>query len=96
MELNGLANIHMMLQTAKMDNTKIDPILADKITEQLHLLERYILAYTMAMEVQVETAERGEPVVDSVPFWHEVRQNPELYPSLKDRVDILKRAEEID
>jgi tetrahydromethanopterin S-methyltransferase subunit B len=68
-ELNGVANIKMMLDI----NTEVNPTTGlkevilygsevDKVMEQLKFLEKYMRAYNDAIN-------KGE----QTPFWHEVR-----------------------
>jgi len=74
MELNGIANIKMMVDLAVHENTEshtsITVELADKISEQLDLLERYML-------VIEERRVRGQ----AIPAWHEIRENKKCYPT---------------
>jgi len=80
MELNGVANIDLMLQV-EADVQADGRVVMNKetlvsIQEQLVLLERYMLAYNKAVTNGVQT-----------PFWHEVRANPELYPRNRESKD---------
>lgn len=71
-ELNGLANISMILQVEvdkKSDQMVMNMETFDSIKQQLQLLERYMLAYNKAINDGTKT-----------PYWHEVRNNPALYP----------------
>lgn len=73
-ELNGVANITVLLETVKQDfgfDYDIDEGLKAiaSISEQLDLLERYMLAYARAVENDV-----------TPPAWHDVRDNTSLYP----------------
>lgn len=77
MELNGVANIDLMLQIEvdiKDGMATMNEETMISIKEQLVLLERYMLAYNKAIQNEVQT-----------PFWHEIRENPSLYPTNKGR-----------
>lgn len=67
MEFNGIANILALIEMAKMDNN-IDPKLYSDITNQCDVLERYLIAVSVAKKRGNET-----------PKWHEVRDNPHKY-----------------
>lgn len=74
-ELNGVANLRLLIE---------HPIGNDKhnkpaILQQLDLLERYILALSDAAEI-------GE----RPPYWHEVREAVEKFPTMKERVKSWK------
>ncbi len=89
MEINGLANIKILVDMAVMDNTEshttIDVEVADKILEQLQLLERYMLAYEDAAEDTVGEAAHLECYQEiKPPHWHEIKANPGKYPLLKE------------
>lgn len=71
-ELNGVANISLLIQTHSQisdGNFIIPGSTMVLINEQLELLERYMIAYRDAVSNGVKE-----------PFWHEVRANPNLYP----------------
>lgn len=78
-ELNGLANISLALQLEA--NIKPDGLVTMNletltcIQDQLQLLERYMLAYNKAVSNGLQT-----------PHWHEVRDNPTIYPLNRDAV----------
>lgn len=83
-ELNGVANMSMLLDLLKSDLEKPNSngwneacigTTYSSIREQLILLERYMLAYNDAVN-------EGRPT----PMWHEVRSNPQLYPTNRERV----------
>lgn len=79
MELNGLANIDMMIQVevdVKGDKAEMNVETLNSIKEQLVLLERYMLAYNKAVRNGTQT-----------PMWHEVYTNPDLYPRNRDSKD---------
>lgn len=69
-ELNGVANIKMLLQFP----LKNEEMQKQALDEQLELLERYMLA--------VADAARNE---EEPPFWHEIRENKNKYPLNKER-----------
>ena len=77
MEINGLANIHVILFQAIQDG-KIDADTAEKMGAQLVILERYMLAYSTAMLSNFEP-DKKKSVIDSIPPWHEVRDNPQQF-----------------
>lgn len=79
MELNGLANIDLLLQVEvdiKGDKAEMNVETLNSIKEQLVLLERYMLAYHKAVSNSIQT-----------PMWHEVYANPTLYPRNRDSKD---------
>lgn len=76
-ELNGLANIHAILQLEadiKDGVVVMNPETIASIENQLNTLERYMLAYNDAIIKGVET-----------PYWHEVRDNPTKFPLNRER-----------
>ncbi len=75
-ELNGVANIKILMDELTNHAPNNDEILvpASKIYQQLDLLERYMLAVTDAVN-------KGE----KPPFWHEVRENKQNYPTNRER-----------
>jgi len=69
-ELNGVANIKILL-----DNPLTCPIVQKQaLMEQLDLLERYMLALSDAAALGAEP-----------PYWHEIRQLKESFPTLSER-----------
>ncbi len=72
MELNGVANILLLLQTEAGYNMPTH--LYKGIEEQSILIERYMLAFS-------DSVSKGE----QPPFWHEVKANPSKYPRNRDR-----------
>ena len=78
MELNGVANIHIIMSSFA--ETKEDGTISlskedyANLMSNLDLLERYMLAYSNAAK-QNET----------LPFWHEIRQNKEKYPTVAEK-----------
>ncbi len=84
MEINGLSNIHILIDAAVNQNTEchqeISTELADTIKAQLVHLERYMLAYADRFKLYAPIAE------DGVPKWHTVRDDRGSFPTLKERV----------
>jgi len=83
LELNGLANIDILLQMADSNSndenfTKISKKTYETIKLQLKLLERYMLAYNDAVSKNQQT-----------PYWHEILANPTFYPTNRDRLNKL-------
>lgn len=70
-ELNGVANIKLLLDEVVDSSQNLDEVLvpATKIYQQLDVLERYMLAVAEA------AANNQRP-----PYWHEVRDNKDKYP----------------
>lgn len=75
MELNGLANISVIIQIA-LEDKKIDMSTAVGILEQLELLERYMLAYGTRSEGIEKGLEYFQGPSSSSTYWHEILQNP--------------------
>lgn len=78
-ELNGVANIDLMLQVEvdiKGDKAEMNIETFASIKKQLVLIERYMLAYNKAVHDGTQT-----------PMWHEVYTNPHLYPTNRERID---------
>lgn len=73
-ELNGLSNLHILIDKIEEGFGQGHPD-ADNAKEQLVLLERYMIAYAEAMNAGTKP-----------PYWHEVRENPNLYPTNRERV----------
>jgi hypothetical protein len=73
MELNGLANLQLILLNAQLDG-KVDADVERKCKEQLDLLERYLIAYA-------DWVSSIKPAEDETraPYWHEVKANPSEY-----------------
>jgi hypothetical protein len=75
-ELNGVANLTILIEDIygyrEGSETHENGYL--KAKEQLILLERYMLAFTDAINKQ-----------EQPPYWHEVRENPSKYPRNRDR-----------
>lgn len=72
MELNGLANIKMILDRAEIDDDS-----RKRIEAQLETMNRYMIAIgdvLHANELEVQP-------------WHEVRDNPEKYPTLHEKMN---------
>jgi hypothetical protein len=73
-EINGVANILIIAETAKMNGEISEETYTD-IVDQCDVMERYMLAVA-------EANRNGLPV----PFWHEVRDNRLKYPKNGQRV----------
>jgi hypothetical protein len=71
MELNGLANIRMVLDAAK-DNNEVTEEIYKTLTEQAVLMERYMIALKHIPDIA----------------WHEVRANPELFPTRREMLNL--------
>lgn len=63
MELNGLANLDVILKTAEFDGIQIDPELKVKLQEQIDLSIIYFRAWNEDNSIK----------------WHDVRKDPERY-----------------
>lgn len=81
MELNGVANIQMMIQSFKemkkedLDNSTV--AFLDRLDYQAKVLERYMLACNDV----IKNSQRSE----DIPSWSEVRDVPENFPNMKER-----------
>jgi hypothetical protein len=78
-ELNGVANLTLILQGDTIDGVKREGGVAfgravENMQEQLNLLERYMLAYAEAMDKGLKP-----------PYWHEVLANPKAFPLNRER-----------
>lgn len=71
-ELNGIANMHLMIDVA--DGPQVNKALHTALKEQLDLLERYMLAVAKAAR------EGAAP-----PAWHEIRANKGIFPTLREQ-----------
>jgi len=92
-ELNGVANIKIIVDMAQQENL-INPLTAASINEQLLLLERYMLAVA-DHAASIKAGAYGALIIgQEVPFWHEVRENPEQYPTGRERMAGMKRQME--
>jgi len=74
-ELNGVANIKILLDDLVRNAPNNDEVLipAAKIYQQLDVLERYMVAIGQYIS-------HGDLKDTRPPYWHEVRENKELYP----------------
>lgn len=88
-ELNGVANLKMLLDTALAEVESEDPVLVPmaKMYQQLDLLERYMVAVAKTQKEMTETLRalsKSVPGVafnpPKVPYWHEVYQNKDKFP----------------
>ncbi len=90
MEVNGVANIKMIIDSAK-EADLIHPQIAADIAKQLLLLERYMLAYA-DHKTSIKAGAYGALVVGTEePMWHEIRENPEQYPTGSERMQNYKK-----
>ena len=94
MEINGLANIQMLAyqirELVRENKSQFGEIggLAQDITDQAVMLERYLLAYKDAAEEAVDVAAYEEHYQEiKAPFWHEVKAEPNKYPTLSERMN---------
>lgn len=73
-ELNGIANIKVLcdIEIGPINVEDPDSVCKtlERIKQQADMLERYMIACCKAMNEGV-----------APPFWHEVRENPEKYPT---------------
>lgn len=91
MELNGVANIKLLIQAARLTD-KIDIETFEKVENQLNILERYMLAcadHASAYRTGLE-AFQGKFDGPLFPYWHEVRDNLQNYPNNRERHNGLK------
>ena len=92
MELNGVANLKILVEgiedladSNKEVRSEAFQPLVEKMKEQLLLLERYMIAYASAAQQAVSISyEENQDI--RAPFWHEVRENPENYPTNRERM----------
>lgn len=73
-EINGVANLLILVDELAHSSRDFNKEVIVDIKNQLDLLERYMLAYNHAVNSETKT-----------PYWHEVRQNPILYPTNRER-----------
>lgn len=90
MEVNGVANIHMIVDAA-VEYGNMNKLTAAQIKEQLVLLERYMLAYADHCTSKQGGSYGGLIVKVEEPLWHEVRENPEQYPTGRERTENYKK-----
>jgi hypothetical protein len=90
MEVNGVANIHLIVDAAVEVGT-MNQYTASKIKEQLNLLERYMLAYADHCASKQAGSYGALIVKVEEPLWHEVRENPEQYPNGSERIAGIKK-----
>lgn len=85
MELNGLANLTMLvsaLEQMEFSNQEEADFLkktVERMCTELDTLNRYMVAVGEAIE---DTAAQ-----DKVPFWHEVREAKDKYPTLREKME---------
>jgi len=97
MELNGVANIHMIVDSLfeKLTSGQIDKTVYEDISsikDQLDLLERYMLAYKKAAGNALVEAKFEYNLPDiKAPYWHEVKAEPSKFPNNRERFQIVKK-----
>lgn len=93
MELNGIANITMLVQSLERSLLDRHPLGADDqhtikaIKQQLEYLNRYMIAYADYASAMQTGLECFQGPFDEVkhPIWHEILENPNKYPTLKEK-----------
>ena len=71
-ELNGVANIAILLWQLENKDVETSEV-SSKIVKELDFLERYMLALKFAAENNTNP-----------PAWHDIKANPENYPTNKE------------
>lgn len=95
MELNGLANLKILLDelTSQLpnDNRLLYP--TAKMYQQLELLNRYMIAYESWAQghLKEHALDYHHVVTNKPPFWHEVLANPKNFPTNHERLNGLKQ-----
>lgn len=86
MELNGVANLSLMVDHLKSEMHTISPMaISEMVTDmqqQLILLERYMIAYQAWSDRAIPA---GALLVTNAPAWHEVKANPKKFPTNRER-----------
>ena len=95
MELNGVSNIKMMVQRAIEENTEshtnLSPELADKILDQLDLLNRYMVAVGDTLQYNdAALCEHTQPM--EIPYWHQIREDKEAFPTLAEKQIAIRKC----
>lgn len=82
MELNGISNLHIILDGALAEG-KVTQDVHKAAKKQLELLERYMVAISS----EIFSAKRSltPDVSMNIPEWHSLLSNPEKYPTVKER-----------
>jgi hypothetical protein len=98
MELNGVANLKILIdeigEIEAYENQDRMTVLVDKAREQLVLLERYMLAFQDHTS-SIQAGAYGAKIVGvEEPLWHEVRENPDQYPTARERIEGFKKQME--
>lgn len=80
MELNGIANLHILIDGLA-ELYCIDTVRLEKIKEELDFLERYMVQVSKDAQNPVEIRSNGftKTAVKLTP-WHEIKANKHLYP----------------
>lgn len=81
-ELNGLANLKILLDemTENLPNDDRVTVPAAKMYQQLELLNRYMVAIGTRLQAS-EKAMALNDINFEIPYWHEVKANPKLFPT---------------
>jgi hypothetical protein len=101
MEVNGVANIKILVDQLEEEAGHDMELMPDFVTEvtyqiqeQLLLLERYMLAYA-DHKASITAGHYGDLTFTTPePLWHEVRENPEKYPTGQERINGMKKQME--
>lgn len=89
MELNGVANIKMFLQSGAGGDMPTSTL--NTIMEQLEFLERYMLAYA-DHKASIKSGSYGAQIIGvEEPLWHEILANPKDYPTASERMVAMKK-----
>jgi hypothetical protein len=96
MELNGVANITILinkleddLEHSTLTNPEYEEVKTaiNGIKEQLDLLNRYMIAYSDNKRNTMDNLLHGKAThIEAEPAWHEVRENPSKYPTLREKI----------
>ena len=78
-ELNGVTNLHMILDMAYQDG-KVDQTTYEYSKNELEMLERYMLAISDCYKKE------QEGIANMIPYWHEIKATPRAFPTRKERV----------
>jgi len=97
MELNGIANIKILLDQLAENLPNNDEVLVPvaKIYQQLDLMNRYMIAHDSWVQEQLRlhSEDYHHVVTTKPPAWHEVKANPKAFPTLQEKFDGLEQKE---
>lgn len=97
MELNGLANIKLLMDEISEQLPNKDELLIPvaKVYKQLELMNRYLVAHEtwMQKELNEHHSEYHHIAKTKPPFWHDILANPKSFPTLQERANGLKQKE---